>query len=123
MVHQPTKAQLLIKKCKEDIIDHIRYEMGLIHTAVNADDEDGIHTDEMDWVSNPTIMIEVQDPYSMDYYEEPRVVVSLSTEENGDICVETEEGGEISISAVPIEGLQHIADCLEESYKHLVNNN
>ena len=118
MAKEPTKAQLIVNKAKADIIEHIRYEMELIHRSVNNDDE-CIHTEESDWVSNPTIMVEVQDTYSMDYYEEPRVVTALQTEDNGDITISTDEGDEFSIYAVSINGLQHISDCLDDSFKHI----
>lgn len=116
-----TRAQLLIKKCKEDIIDHIKYEMGLINTAVNISDKDGIHTEEEDWTYNPIVKVEVEDPYTMDRYEEERVVTSMTIEDDGDISVGFYAGDEISIKAISVEGLQYISDCLEESYKHLIS--
>ena len=123
-----TFAKDVINKAKTKLIIKIKFEVGMIATAVNAEDRN--YTDEGDWVWNPAIdvpvdnsYLDVEDDYSEDYYSERRKVVAIGIDElDGEekVFVNTYEGDEIFAENLSVEELGGICDCLEESYKHLV---
>ena len=121
-----TFAKDVINKAKTKLIIKIKFEVGMIATAVNAEDHN--YTDEGDWVWNPAIDVPVDNYYAVldmedNDYSERRKVVSIAIDEiDGEekVYVNTEEGDEIFCENLSVEELGGICDCLEESYKHLV---
>lgn len=118
-----TYAQDVINKAKADLIGKIKFEVGMIGTAVNAKDHN--YTNEGDWVWNPAINVPVDNSYLdvEDDYSERRRVVSIAVEEiDGEekVTISTEEGDEIFAENLSVEELGGICDCLVESYKHLI---
>lgn len=116
-------AQDVIKKAKTNLISKIKFEVGLIGTAVNAEDHN--YTDEGDWVWNPAINVPVDNSYLdvEDDYSERRKVVAIGIDElDGEekVFVNTYEGDEIFAENLSVEELGGICDCLVESYKHLI---
>lgn len=114
-----TYARTIIDKAKTDLIEHIRYEIHLIDTAVNLTEQDS--TTEEDWPYSPTIDVETDNTYLdvEDYTSERRKVVKVSYYESKDILVETYEGDEIFGTHLSVDELASISDCLDFSYKKL----
>lgn len=122
------KAKLIIKKAKAEIIEHIRYEVSLIHHAVVREDdgEDGYeYVTEDDFKRVKTyagIDVEVRDPYTGDYYNEDRLVTEVHNEDDGTITIYTDNDEEISSKELNIVALADIADVLEKVYENIVKS-
>lgn len=102
---------------RNKLAGHIESEIGLIHTAVSNDDE--LYTEESDWAYNPTITVEVKDPYTDEYNKEPRVVTAISVAEEN-IILSTDEGDEFKLSDLSMEDMVKVSNCLDRSFIHLM---
>lgn len=122
------KAKLIVEKAKAEIIEHIRYEVSLIHHAVVREDEgeDGYeYVTEDEFKSIKTyagIDIDVQDPYTDEYYSEGRLVTEVHNEDDGTITIYTDNDEEISSKELNIVNLTDIAEVLEKVYENIVKS-
>lgn len=122
------KARQIYDKAKEEIINHIRYEVSLIHHAQVTEDEGEEGHEYVTEADFPThkragISIEVQDPYTGDYCTEYRIVTEVQNEDDGSVTIYTDvEDEELSSKEIDLVGLTEIAEVLEESYKILCSN-
>ena len=117
MAETRTYADILMDVTRNKLAGHIESEIELIHTAVSNDDE--LYTEESDWVYNPTITVEVKDPYTDEYNKEPRVVTAISGGEE-DIILSTDEGDEFKLSDLSMEDMVKVSNCLDRSFIHLM---
>ena len=117
MAETRTFADILMGVTIAKLAEHIKSEIELIHTAVSNDDE--LYTEESDWAYNPTITIEVKDPYTDEYNKEPRVVTAISVVEE-DIILSTDEGDEFKLTDLSLEDMVKVSNCLDKSFIHLM---
>lgn len=118
-----SKARDIFDKAKADLISHIKYETEQISLIVSGGG-DNSHTEEEDWMYNPSVMVDVDNSYLdvEDTITESRKVVEIEVG-NGRVQIITEEGDDIDAKYLSVEELYAIADCLEKSYFSLVKNN
>ena len=118
-----SKARDIFDKAKADLISHIKYETEQISLIVSGGG-DNSHTEEEDWMYNPSVMVYVDNSYLdvEDTITESRKVVEIEVG-NGRVQIITEEGDDIDAKYLSVEELYAIADCLEKSYFSLVKNN
>ena len=115
------KAHQLAKKFKSELIDFIKYEVGLISNILKHDeDEEGVFVDGDELAWKPTIDVSVDNSY-LDVYDdvtERREITKVSCGE-GKPFINTEEGDEIYLENLSCDDLITIADAVEDTYSNI----
>ena len=118
-----SKAKDILNVSRQQLADHIKYEIGLISPLVN-DEGESVHIEEKDLAFIPTIHVKTYPSYMMDDegpIVEERNIVRILMDEDGNVTLEDMEEDETDLNDLTTDEMADIAYCLEESYMSLIN--
>ena len=117
-----SKTLDIISKVRTELIDHIKYEMGLLHNAYKHGDDENINTDSGEWTRTPSIRVAVDCSYLdvEDGVYENRSVTALYLNDDGSVSVTDSEEIEHRLTDFGVDTLADIALALEDAYNKII---
>ena len=112
----------IITKVRTELVDHIKYEMELLHHGYKHDADENINTDSGEWKRTPIIKVAVDNSYLdvEDVVYEKRDVTALYLNDDGSVSVTDSEETEHRLTDFGTDDLVDIALALEDAYNNII---
>ena len=116
-----SKAKEIINKARTELIEHIKFEMCLLHTAFKHDAEEDLNTDEGEWPYRPSFLAIADTMTDVeDTIYEKRCVTALYLNTDGSVSVTDSEEIEHTLTEFSTDELMTIAETLEDAYNNII---